>query len=232
MKKFTAGQIFVAASRRVERLHGGTIGLHDTQISRGHDHDGLIGRIENQTIAGLDLAKLPIIALHGLLRGDQARLQFGHRLQVLADREHSSPAAEQNGGEFHRNFEPARKSLIDLAEGRNAAGARIVDHPLYFVAAHVTGDFNPRTADPAIDALALHGRRQGRLADHTLHIQEERYVRLHCRYGGHFSLLSWSYSWETDHPAFDGLSSIMQAMRQRNLTLSEYRHTGMRRATP
>ena len=72
MEKLTAGKIFVAPPRRVQRLHRGAIGLDDTQVGGGHDHNGFVGGVENQAIAGLDFAKLPIIPLHGLLSGDQA----------------------------------------------------------------------------------------------------------------------------------------------------------------
>ena len=144
MKQFAAGQIFVAAARRIQRLDRGAVGFDDPQIGRGHDQDRLVRGVEHQPVARLDLAQLPVVALHGLLRGDQARLQFGDRLQVLADRQHAGAAAEQHGGEFHRNFEAARKALVDLAERRNAAGARVVDHALDLVAAACRRRFRPR----------------------------------------------------------------------------------------
>ena len=181
MQQFAAGQIFIAAARGIQRLDGGAIGFDDPQIGRGHDHDGFVRGVEHQPIARLDFAELPVIALHRLLRRDQARLQFGDRLQILSDREHSGAAAKQHRRVFHRNFEAARKTLVDLAERRNPADAGVVDHALDLVAAHFAGDFDPRTAQPAIDALAAHRRRQRRLADHAFHVQKQRDVGLYGR---------------------------------------------------
>ena len=181
MKQFAAGQIFVAAARRIQCLDRGAVGFNDPQIGGRHDDDGLVGSLEHQPIARLDFPEFPVIALHGLLGCDQARLQLGNRLQILTDREHAGATAEQHRGVFHRNFQAARKTLIDLAESRNPADAGVVDHALDLVAAHFTGDFDPRATKPTIDALAAHRWGQRRLADNAFHVQQKRDVGLYGR---------------------------------------------------
>jgi hypothetical protein len=112
-------------------------------------------------------------------------LQLGDGLKILSDRKHPGTATEQHGGKFHRNFQAARKALVDLAEGRNAADARIVDHALDLVASHFARDLDPWAAEPAIDAFGTHGRGQRRFSDHALHIQKQRNVGLYGRECGH-----------------------------------------------
>ena len=65
------------------------IGLDDLEIGGADQQHGVVGGIEQKSIAGLDLAQLPIVAFHRLLRRDQPRLQLGHRMQVPADRQES-----------------------------------------------------------------------------------------------------------------------------------------------
>ena len=104
-------------------------------------------------VAGFDLAQLPVVPLHRLLRGDQPGLQFGHRLEVLADGEEIGGLAQADGRVLHRQLEPAREALRHLTEAGHAGAAGVLDQLPHAAAAEIRDRLQPWPAEPAVDRL-------------------------------------------------------------------------------
>ena len=167
----------VPAAGETQGADRGWIGFDDTEVFRTKQQHSLIRRVKEKAIAGLDLSQLPVVLLHGLLGGHQARLQFGHGFQIAADGDQSRFAAEANRRVLHRHFPAAGKSLVDLAEGRDAALPGVLYHAQDLAAA-VTGGFDPWTTAPVIDSLIGHVVGQRDVLNDALQIKGQGHIRL------------------------------------------------------
>ncbi len=175
------------AGREREELRSCAIGLDDAQgCSIDHEHR-ISGDLEQQPIARLGLAPLPVVALHFLLRLDEALLDRSNRAQVAAHRQHRAMLAQPNGG-------IRDGKLTAIATDRDFASLRYAGlvgfkQKLLDLAARVVRDgVGPGTTDPV--ARRGHGvlsSGDGDVADHTVAIDDERDVTCHGRErGGQF----------------------------------------------
>lgn len=101
----------------------GRVGFQDALRRRIDHQHGFGGHLEQVPIARLGVAKFPVVALHGLLRVDQALLQGGGGTQVAAT-EQSPALAQRHGGQQQRQFPAAGQDRIDLAPARRRCRCR------------------------------------------------------------------------------------------------------------
>jgi hypothetical protein len=175
----------VAALGEAERADRGHVDFGDAQGVGADDDDGLVGGVEQQPVARLDLAQLPVFLLARLLCGDQLGLQFGHGLQVLADGHEAGASGDAGRGVFDRQFAAAGEALGDLAEGGDAGGAGVGDHAADAVAADFANRLEPGAADPAGHALAGDAVGEGGGVDHTIIVEDQRDIGLSNADGDH-----------------------------------------------
>ena len=140
----------IAAAADAKRANRRPVGLGDPQVIDPQQKYRLDRSVEQQPVPGFDLAQLPIILLHRLLRSDQAGLQFHHRLQAAADREQAVLAADAYGRVLDRQFAPAGEALVDLAERRDACAARVVDDARDLAATQVSDGVRPGPPTPGL----------------------------------------------------------------------------------
>lgn len=154
------------------------VGLEDLQRVRLQQQDRLVGGIEQQPVAGLDVAQLPVFLFHRLLGGDQAGLEFRDGVEVAPDREQPGLAAQPDRRVLHRELEAAGKALGDLAERGDAFFARVLDHAHDLAAGDIADGFHPTPAEPVIDRFVGDGVGQGHVPDDPIHVQHEGDIRL------------------------------------------------------
>ena len=166
----------VAPGRQAKTADGGRIGLDDPEGVRPKQQHRLVRGVEQQAIARLYLAQLPILLLHRLLGGDQAGLQIGHGLQVAPDGDQPGFASKPDRGVLHRQLEAARETLGDLAEGREAPFASVRHHPPDLVTADVVDGVDPGASKPVGRQFLRHRVRQRRVTDDAVEVEHEGHV--------------------------------------------------------
>ena len=120
--------------------------------------------MQHRAVARFDLTQLPVVALHRLLRRHQPRLQFSHCVQALTDG-HETGVTQAYRRVLHQYFGTTRETLIQLAERRDAFGARVFHHAPHFVATDVTDGFAPRASDPGVHAGFRNSTAESDLSD-------------------------------------------------------------------
>ena len=153
------------------------VGLNDPQVGDLGEQHGLVGILDHEAISRLDFSQFPIIAFDGLLRGNQAGLEFGNSLQVLADRQHAGAAAQQHGGELHRQLEAAGKPLCDLSKCGDPAPLGI-GHDAFDLVARAIDDLGPRATEPGVNVFARHRSGERRLANDAVHVEQQGHIGL------------------------------------------------------
>jgi hypothetical protein len=108
--------------RQPEERAGRGVGVHHL-ARRGVDHEHRLARaLEQQAVAGLDVAQPPVVALERLLRLDEALLQGGHGAQVAPDQDHGA-VVQADARVRHGQIGPVERRVVDLAAWGRAAGA-------------------------------------------------------------------------------------------------------------
>jgi hypothetical protein len=167
-----AGKIFAdqgprPAGRSDEDTRCGQVEILDRENVDPNQNDRIAGGSEQEPIAGLDLAQLPIITLHRLLGLDEARLQLGHSLQAPADRDQTGILAQAHRGILDGPPHSRREDLVDLSESGDAEIPRVVDETLQALAPERLDRVGPRTPDPRVHYLGGDRRRERRPPDHA-----------------------------------------------------------------
>ena len=163
--------------RQSQDLKRPGVEVDDAQALGIQEQDGLAGGIEQQAVAGLDLAQLPVIPLQGLLRLDQAVLEFGDGAQALADRQQAMVIVEADGGVFDRRLGAARQALHDLTEGGNPLIPGILEDAGEVNLIRGADCVTPGHPDPVSGLLAGKSIRKAGLLDEALPVQDELDVR-------------------------------------------------------
>ena len=88
-------------------MHRRRICLDDPQVGRSDEQDGLVRRLKQKSVTGFEIPHLPVIALHRLLCGNEAGLEFCDRLEILADGDKARTASQHEGRVLNGEFEAA-----------------------------------------------------------------------------------------------------------------------------
>ncbi len=172
------GEIVLPLLGAGEEFLGCRIGIDDAQrCGIQHEHR-LVRDLEQMLVAGLEVAQLPVVALHLLLRRYQARLQLGDGPEALADGHQAALGAEPDGRVLHRHFEAAGEKLRHLTERRDAGRLGVLDHAADLVATDAADCLFPTLADPTVDVLTRHLLGHRRLLDHAVGVHQECHIGL------------------------------------------------------
>ena len=174
------------ASVRPGVRHDGTgrfVGLDDFQRAGIEREHGVAGHLEQQLVAAVRMAALPVVELDLVLGVEVAALDGGDGAQVASDGHHRPAFAEADGGPGHGHGVAVDRRVVDLAPLGHAGGLQLVEQQ-FDLGTGIGGDgVHPAAADP-FGAAGLQGRAAlGHVADDALPVDHEGDVAGHACHG-------------------------------------------------
>jgi hypothetical protein len=164
------------SSGPAEQARRGLVGLDDAQRVRVQHQHRVVGDLEQQPVARLGLAALPVVAFELMLGLEETLLDRAGGAQVAPERQHRALRAQPHRRPGDRDVQPERRWMVDLAPARAAFGAHLAEQLLDLAPRVAAGGFGPWPPDPGLGRGTEAGLAGGNAAHHAVGIDDERDV--------------------------------------------------------
>ncbi len=167
-----------ALGGEAEDSPGGGVSVGDLEAVRVNEDHGFGAELEEEAVAGLDVAHSPVIPLQRLLRLDQSLLERGDRAEISADGDEIGGAPEPHRAVRDRNIGTVAAQMIHLPPRRHFLDSGLLNDLPDLGLALGRHRAHPGPAHPLAPLLdRLHAHAERHVADAPLGIDQQRDVR-------------------------------------------------------